>query len=64
MVTIAERFHGPKGSANGGYACASWICPRRLVTDLFGEVGVILLGRLAADLERPIVAGDGRNGVL
>jgi hypothetical protein len=32
-------------------------CPSGIVTDLLGEVGRILLGRLAADLRRPVRAG-------
>ena len=28
------------------------------MTDLFGEVGRILLGRLAADLRHPVTAGE------
>ncbi|MGI8461404.1 MAG: hypothetical protein ACR2OC_07175 [Solirubrobacterales bacterium] len=32
-------------------------CPSGIVTDLFGNVGLILLGRLAADLRHPVVAG-------
>jgi len=33
-------------------------CPSGIVTDVFGDVGLILLGRLAADLKRPVVAGE------
>jgi hypothetical protein len=32
-------------------------CPGGIVTDLFGGVGRILLGRLSADLRLPVVAG-------
>jgi hypothetical protein len=37
-------------------------CPSGIVTNLFGEVGLILLGRLAADLVRP--ADVGRTQVV
>lgn len=33
-------------------------CASGIVTDLFGDVGLILLGRLAADLRRPVMAGE------
>jgi hypothetical protein len=32
-------------------------CPSGIVTDLFGDVGKMLLGRLTADLRRPVRAG-------
>jgi hypothetical protein len=32
-------------------------CPSGIVTDLFGDVGLILLGRLAADLRSPVESG-------
>ena len=33
-------------------------CPSGIVTDLFGEVGRMLLGRLTADLRGPVIAGE------
>ncbi len=32
-------------------------CPGGIVTDRFGEVGLILFGRLAVDLREPVKAG-------
>jgi len=65
-VVIDDRFNGPAGSANGGYACAMaarWVdgpgeVTLRVPPPLVGDVGMILLGRLAADLKRPVTAGE------
>ena len=39
------------------FVWAALDCPSGIVTDLFGDVGRILLGRLAADLRLPVRAG-------
>lgn len=33
-------------------------CPSGIVTDTLDDVGLLLLGRLAADLKRPVMAGE------
>jgi acyl-CoA thioesterase FadM len=40
------------------FVWAALDCPGGIVTDLFGELGRILLGRLTADLRRPVRAGE------
>lgn len=45
------------GHVRDEFVWAALDCPSGIVTDLFGGVGLILLGRLAADLRRPVVAG-------
>lgn len=46
-----------QGMVAGEFVWAALDCPSGIVTDLFGDVGRILLGRLAADLKRPVAAG-------
>jgi hypothetical protein len=45
------------GAVGDEFVWGALDCPGGLVTDLFGDVGRILLGRLAADLRRPVAAG-------
>lgn len=46
-----------RGRVRDEFVWGALDCPSGIVTDLFGEVGLILLGRLAADLRRPVEAG-------
>lgn len=46
-----------QGNVPGEFVWGALDCPSGIVTDLFGNVGLILLGRLAADLRHPVVAG-------
>jgi hypothetical protein len=46
------------GNVRPEFVWATLDCPSGIVTDLFGEVGVILLGRLAADLIQPLPVGE------
>jgi hypothetical protein len=45
------------GDVRDEFVWAALDCPSGIVTDLFGDVGRILLGRLAADLKQPAKAG-------
>jgi hypothetical protein len=45
------------GNVRPEFAWAALDCPSGIVTDLFGEVGVMLLGQLAADLIQPLRVG-------
>ena len=45
------------GNVRPEFVWAALDCPSGIVTDLLGEVGVILLGRLAADLIEPLRVG-------
>jgi hypothetical protein len=49
---------GPDGIVGEEFVWGALDCPSGIVTDLFGDVGLILLGRLAADLRRPVTAGE------
>jgi hypothetical protein len=46
------------GDVSAEFVWGALDCPSGIVTDLFGDVGLILLGRLAADLKRPVTAGE------
>lgn len=46
-----------QGNVRDEFVWAALDCPSGIVTDLFGRVGLILLGRLAADVRHPVVAG-------
>lgn len=46
-----------EGEVRNEFVWAALDCPSGIVTDLFGDVGRILLGRLAADLRRPVRVG-------
>jgi hypothetical protein len=46
-----------EGNVGDEYVWGALDCPSGIVTDLFGDVGRILLGRLAADLRHPVRAG-------
>ena len=53
----------PSLADSDGNVCDEFVwgaldCPSGIVTDLFGAVGPILLGRLAADLRHPVKAGE------
>ena len=45
------------GTVRDEFVWGALDCPGGIVTDLFGDVGLILLGRLAADLRAPVRAG-------
>ncbi len=45
------------GAVRDEFVWGALDCPGGIVTDLFGEVELILLGRLAADLRAPVRAG-------
>ena len=45
------------GRVRDEFVWAALDCPSGIVTDLLGDVGLILLGRLAADLRAPVRAG-------
>lgn len=45
------------GNVRDEFVWGALDCPSGIVTDLFGDVGLILLGRLAADLLLPVTAG-------
>ncbi len=47
-----------QGTVRDEFVWGALDCPSGIVTDLFGEVGLILLGRLAADLRHPVAAGS------
>ena len=47
-----------EGNVRDEFVWAALDCPSGIVTDLLGEVGLILLGRLAADLRSPVTAGE------
>jgi len=55
--TPAAEFATDDGSVREEFVWAALDCPGGIVTDLLGDVGRILLGRLAADLRRPVAAG-------
>jgi len=46
------------GHVRDAFVWGALDCPGGIVTDLFGDVGLILLGRLAADLREPVLAGE------
>lgn len=46
------------GTVRDEFVWGALDCPSGIVTDLLGEVGLILLGRLSADLRRPVAAGS------
>jgi len=48
---------GADGRVGEEFVWGALDCPSGIVTDTFGDVGLSLLGRLAADLRRPVVAG-------
>jgi hypothetical protein len=45
------------GSVRDEFVWAALDCPSGIVTDLFGEVGLVLLGRLTADIRKPLTPG-------
>ena len=54
--TPEASLAGGDGKVRDEFVWGSLDCPGGIVTDLFGEVGRILLGRLTADLRRPVIA--------
>lgn len=56
--TPAAEFGDPVGEVRPEFVWAALDCPGGVVTDLLGEVGRILLGRLAVDIRGPVRAGD------
>jgi hypothetical protein len=48
---------GADGAVRDEYVWAALDCPSGIVTDLLGDLGRILLGRMAADLRVPVAAG-------
>jgi hypothetical protein len=53
-----ESVADATGGVRPEFVWAALDCPSGIVTDLFGEVGLILLGRLAADLLQPLLVGQ------
>ncbi len=51
-----DEFAGSGGEIGEEFVWAALDCPSGIVTDLFGDVGLILLGRLSVDIRRPICA--------
>jgi hypothetical protein len=49
---------GEDGLVRPEFAWSALDCPSGLVTNTFGDVGRVLLGRLAADLRRPVRPGE------
>ena len=49
---------GSDGVVREEFVWCALDCPSGIVTDLFGDVGLILLGRLTADLRAPVMAGE------
>lgn len=56
--TPALELADTAGRVRDEFVWAALDCPSGIVTDLFGDVGRILLGRLAVDLRRPVHAGS------
>jgi hypothetical protein len=56
--TPGADLAGDDGVVRPEFAWASLDCPSGLVTNTFDDVGRILLGRLAAELHRPVRAGE------
>lgn len=52
------EFADAAGHVRNEYVWAALDCPGGIVTDLLGDVGPILLGRLAADLRHTVSAGE------
>jgi hypothetical protein len=48
----------PDGNVRDEFVWAALDCPSGIVTDLFGDVGLILLGRLTVDILGPLMAGS------
>ncbi len=55
--TPDDSLADDQGIVRPEFVWAALDCPSGIVTDLFGDVGRILLGRLAADLIEPLEAG-------
>ena len=47
----------PDRSVRSEFVWAALDCPSGIVTDLFGQMGLMLLGRLTVDIRRPLNAG-------
>ncbi len=47
-----------QGQVRDEFVWGALDCPSGIVTDLFDDVGLILLGRLAADLRSPVEVGE------
>lgn len=47
-----------RGNVRDEFVWGALDCPSAIVTDEFGDLGLILLGRMAADLRRPLSAGE------
>jgi hypothetical protein len=56
--TPDESLADGEGVVRPEFAWAALDCPSGIVTDLFGDIGRILLGRLAADPIVPLRAGE------
>jgi hypothetical protein len=56
--TPAPSLADEAGVVREEFVWAALDCPSGIVTDLFGDVGRILLGRLTAELRRPVAAGS------
>jgi hypothetical protein len=53
--TPEASLAGGDGQVRAEFVWGALDCPGGIVTDLFDDVGLILLGRLAADLRRPVM---------
>jgi hypothetical protein len=56
--TPDSTLAGADGTVRDEFVWAALDCPSGVVTDLLDDVGLLLLGRLAADLRRPVRAGE------
>lgn len=56
-ITIAERFNGPAGIVNGGYACAT-------VAAFLGAPAEVSLRRPVPVAQPLVLSGDGENATL
>jgi hypothetical protein len=52
-----QQLVGTSGWVRDEFVWAALDCPSGIVTDRFGDVGLILLGRLAVEIKRPVAAG-------
>ncbi len=56
-VPEAELAEAARGAVSDEFVWAALDCPSGIVTDLLGDHGLIVLGRLTADLRRPVQVG-------
>ena len=56
--TPEESLGDGSGSVRPEFVWAALDCPSGIVTDRFGEIGMVLLGRLAVELLEPVPSGE------